>query len=355
MFLWNPINLVDGEARWIGKTLLYIGCTFILSKGLGILIRRLSSKIKNASFSLLSDSIFTPFIFFIWYLTALLCFDLVTDNLLSEGHPRTWSIFLNGGVVLSIGWFLIRFKNRYIAHAMEEKVLAGKIPDANSMLAVSKIFTIIICVLIAILLNDVTGLSLTTLLAFGGVGGLAIAFASQEIVSNFFGGFMIHMTRPFLLGETISIPAHSVEGIVEEIGWYQTRIRSTAKSAVYIPNSLFTKALLINKSRITHRLLDDSILIQLTPLSSISVVIQDIDAYLSKHPRFDHNEWAGARIRSLQGPSCELGLYGLTKCSSLEDFYHVRDGVLLHTTEIILSRGGQLVSPNIVISPLSRS
>ena len=120
------------------------------------------------------------------------------------------------------------------------------------MQALSKLFTAVIGSIILILLNDFTGISLTTLLAFGGVGGLALAFASQEIVSNFFGGFMIHMTRPFLIGELVSMPSLAIEGAVEEIGWYQTLIRPSSKTAVYIPNSLFTKALLINKTRITQ-------------------------------------------------------------------------------------------------------
>lgn len=355
MLLWNPINLIDGEAHWMGWTLGYVAAAMVVSKGIGVLLKQLATRLKSTPFSIFAGALYTPFIALVWYLTALFCTDLVTDNLLSQAHPRLYASLLNTGAVLVIGWFLIRFKNRYIAHTMEERALAGKIPDANSMLAVSKIFTVIICIVVAILLNDMTGLSLTTLLAFGGVGGLAIAFASQEIVSNFFGGFMVHMTRPFLLGETISMPIHSIEGTVEEIGWYQTRIRSTAKAAVYVPNSLFSKALLINKSRMTHRLIDDSILVQVTPLSTLSVIIQDVDAYLSKHPRLDHGEWAGARIRSFQGSICELGLYGLTKAASLDDFYHVRDGVLLHVAELVTSRGGQLASPNIVTAPLSRS
>lgn len=353
--LWNPINLIDGEAHWVGWTLGYIIGAIILSKAAGTILRMVSSRLKSPPFTIFSEAFLTPFITLLWYLTALFCIDLVTDNLLSQAHPKLWISLLNTPAVLTIGWFLIRFKNRYIAHTMEERALAGKIPDANSMLAVSKIFTVIICIIVAFLLNDMTGLSLTTLLAFGGVGGLAIAFASQEIVSNFFGGFMIHMTRPFLLGEAVSMPTQNIEGTVEEIGWYQTRIRSTAKAAVYVPNSLFSKALLINKSRMTHRLIDDSILVQVTPLGSLSVLIQDIDAYLAKHPRLDHSEWAGARIRSLQGPVCELGLYGLTKAPTIDDFYHIRDGVLLHVAELVASRGGQLSSANVVTASLSRS
>lgn len=343
--LWNPINLIDGEARWLGwEAALLVGAC-ILSKVLGLVLKKFSQKLSLPRFTLFAEAVYTPAITLIWYLVALFSFELVTDDLLSQAHPKTWSTLLNGGIVLSLGWFFLRFKNKLINHSLEESAQTGKLQDANSMLALSKLLTVVIGIIVIVLLNDFTGMSFTTLLAFGGVGGLALAFASQEIVSNFFGGLMIHMTRPFLLGEIVSIPAHSIEGTVEEIGWYQTRIRSTAKSAVYVPNSLFTKALLVNKSRLTHRLLDEVIFVEISPITSVSVLIQDIEAYVSKHPRFDHAEWAGARIKSLRGNVFEIGVSGLTRCPLLQDFYHVRDGVLLHVAEQVLARGGKLTAP----------
>ena len=348
---WNPVNFIDGEAPWIAWEIGYVVLGVALSKILAFFLHHLSKRIKTTPFDLFADALLRPAICLIWYLVALYSIDLVTEEWISQAKPRLWAILTNGGCVITLGWFLLRLKNRLLEEASKRCTLEGRIPDANSMQALSKLFTIGISAVVLVLLNDFTGLSLTTLLAFGGVGGLALAFASQDIVSNFFGGFMIHMTRPFLIGEIVQMPSLSIEGVVEEIGWYQTRIRPTTKSAVYIPNSLFTKALLVNKTRITHRLLEESLYIDISPLDALPSIIHDIDLYLSSHSKFDHAEWAGARI-DFVGPTSTIILSGLTRTGSLQDFYRLRDEVLLHVARIVASHGGKMsFSPQIVAFP----
>lgn len=147
-----------------------------------------------------------------------------------------------------------------------------------------------------------------------------------------------------MIGEQIAIPSFNIDGVVEEIGWYQTRIRPQSKAAVYVPNSLFSKALLINKTRITHRLFEETIYLQIEPLTGLQNIIQDIDSFLASNPRFDRAEWIGSRIESL-GPTSSIIVYGLTRTSSLQDYYKLRGEVLLHISGIIAAKGGKLALP----------
>lgn len=347
---WNPVNFVDGEAGWIAWELGLVLLGLVLSKALAVFLHHLSQRINTSTFVLFADALLRPALCLIWYLVALYSIDLVTDAWISQAKPKLWAVLINGSYVIALGWFLLRLKNRLIEEAIRKRTQEGRIPDANSMQALSKLFTVGIGAIVLVLLNDFTGLSLTTLLAFGGIGGLAFAFASQEIVSNFFGGFMIHMTRPFLIGEIVQMPSLSIEGVVEEIGWYQTRIRPPSKEAVYIPNSLFTKALLVNKTRITHRLIQESLYISVSPFDALSAIVRDIDAYLSSHPLFDRAEWAGGRIEFV-GPTSTVILTGLTRTASPQDFYRLRDEVLLHVARIVASHGGKMAfSPHAVVS-----
>jgi MscS family membrane protein len=341
---WNPINLVDGESHWIFWEITYLIIALVISKFLGVALGHIGKKINKPSFTLFSESIYKPLITLIWYLTALYSIDLVTDELLSQGKPRVWTVLINGGIVIALGWFLLRLKNNCISYTIQTRTQEGRIADAHSMQAISKLFTVAIGIIILILLNDFTGMNLTTLLAFGGVGGLALAFASQEIVSNFFGGFMIHMTRPFLIGEELSLPSLNVSGIVEEIGWYQTRIRPQSKESVYVPNSLFSKALLLNKTRITHRLFNETIYIKIAPISNIEMVIKDINEYLSASSQFEKTDGTGARIESI-GDSAAIVVYGLTRITVLSEFYRVRGETLIHISNIVAARGGAVTSP----------
>lgn len=337
---WNPINFLDGEGPWVAWELFVLAGAVVASKLLGIVLRCIDQKIRNPFFTIAATSIHVPLISYLWFLVGVYSFDLVTDQLLSEAHPRVFSSVLNVGLVGAFGWFLLRLKNSLLNYAIEHRKTREEGLDATSLHVVSKLFTIVIGIIIFFLLNDMTGMNLTTLLAVGGVGGLAIAFASQEIVSNFFGGLTVHITRPFLLGETIFVPAYNIEGIVEEIGWYQTRIRSISKAAVYIPNSLFTKAYLVNKSRITHRLFEESIYIRVD-LHSLPKVLVAINDYLAQHPRFDHREWAGSRVIAI-GPVIEIALNGLTDAETLVDFYQLKDEVLIKIGELVESRGALL-------------
>jgi MscS family membrane protein len=346
--MWNPINLIDGEGHWVSWELGFLLSALVISKAIGIVLRSLSKKIQTSAFFLFAEAIYLPVISLIWYLVALFSFDLVTEDFLSQGHPKLWAVLTNGGAVIFLGWFLLRFKNRWIILATERRTQEGKSPDPTSMQALSKLFTVGIGAIILVLLNDCTGLSFTTLLAFGGVGGLAFAFASQEIVSNFFGGFMIHMTRPFLIGELVAMPSLNIEGVVEEIGWYQTRIRPQSKSAVYIPNSLFTKALLINKTRTTHHLINETIYINAPSVLAITQIAADLDAYLASHAQLDQSDGPFCRIDAL-GPTATLVLTGLACTASLKEFYRLRSELLCRTAHIVETRGGHMAPAPLTI------
>jgi len=62
------------------------------------------------------------------------------------------------------------------------------------------------------------GFSIAGALTFGGIGGIAIGFAAKDMLSNFFGGLMIYLDRPFKTGDWIRSPDREIEGVVEEIG-----------------------------------------------------------------------------------------------------------------------------------------
>lgn len=99
-----------------------------------------------------------------------------------------------------------------------------------------KVVVIIVGVLIGL---QNFGINVTALLAGLGIGGVALAFAAQDTVANVFGTITIILDRPFKLGEHIKIG--ETEGLVEEVGFRSTRIRTLYNSVVTIPNSVVAK------------------------------------------------------------------------------------------------------------------
>lgn len=91
---------------------------------------------------------------------------------------------------------------------------------------------------------DVTGF-----IAMGSVSTIILGFSAKELLANFFGGLMIFMDEQFLVGDSIKIPSQNVDGIVEDIGWRLTKIRTKEQSEIYLPNSLFLTIGIENLSR----------------------------------------------------------------------------------------------------------
>ena len=107
-----------------------------------------------------------------------------------------------------------------------------------------KVFVIIIGCLI-VLQNF--GVNVTALLAGLGLGGVALAFAAQDTVANVFGTITILLDTPFRIGDTVKIG--DTEGVIEEIGFRSTRIRTLYNSLIIMPNSVVAKEKIDNLSR----------------------------------------------------------------------------------------------------------
>ena len=95
--------------------------------------------------------------------------------------------------------------------------------------------------------QSIFNLNITTLLAGAGVVGLAIAFASRETLSNFFGTLVIIMDRPFRCGDRIQ--TDGIDGLVESVGMRSTRILTDDESVYTIPNSKIAESNIENISR----------------------------------------------------------------------------------------------------------
>jgi small-conductance mechanosensitive channel len=89
------------------------------------------------------------------------------------------------------------------------------------------------------------GLDISPLLAGGAVGGLAVALALQDTLSNLFAGFYLSIDRPVKVGDFVKLESGD-EGFVEEIGWRNTKVRLFADNLVVIPNSKLSQSVITN-------------------------------------------------------------------------------------------------------------
>jgi MscS family membrane protein len=192
---------------------------------------------------------------------------------------------------------------------------------------------------------EITEQNIKTIIAFGGISGLAIAFASQEIIANFFWGIMLHINQPFGVGDDIYLPDSGIEGYVEYIGWYQTRIRSQDKRPIYIPNTLISKVFVVNSSRMTHRRLNVTLSLRHEDLSRAPKIVDSIEQYLIQHPGFDCAEKVLVYISSVGPYSTDICIQGLSSYTNEKQFLKLRDAVIIKAVEFITVNGARLALP----------
>lgn len=177
--------------------------------------------------------------------------------------------------ILLFGWFLFRLINRVEENYFKRASVEDFHFDRTAATAVKKLAIIAAFIVVALGIFQTLGLSVTGLLAFGGTAGIAVGFAAQNLVSNFFGGLTIFASRIFKLGDDIILKSSDLSGTVIHIGWRSTTIEGWDGKRVYVPNSIFNTENLINHSRLTHRTLSEDVLLSYEDYDKINEVVEE--------------------------------------------------------------------------------
>jgi len=122
-----------------------------------------------------------------------------------------------------------------------------------------------------------------SLLAGLGLGGLAFALAAKDTVANFFGSVMIFVDKPFQIGDWVVISG--TEGVVEEVGFRTTRVRTFYNSLVTVPNSTVVGAMVDNYGARQYRRYSTTLgLCYDTPADKVQAFCEGVRAILQAHP-----------------------------------------------------------------------
>ncbi|MBO6851922.1 MAG: mechanosensitive ion channel family protein, partial [Marinobacter sp.] len=147
--------------------------------------------------------------------------------------------------------------------------------DYTTVNAVSKLSRAVVIITAVLIAMQSLGYSISGVLAFGGVGGIAVGFAAKDLLANFFGGFIIHLDRPFKVGDWVRSPDRNIEGTVEHIGWRLTTVRTFDKRPLYVPNAAFTTIAVENPSRMSHRRISETIGIRYADVREIATIVSE--------------------------------------------------------------------------------
>jgi MscS family membrane protein len=189
------------------------------------------------------------------------------------------------------------------------------------------------------------GLSISGLLAFGGIGGIAVGFAAKDLLANFFGGMGIYLDRPFTIGDWIRSPDQEVEGTVEDIGWRVTRIRTFDQRPLYVPNSVFSQISIQNPSRMFNRRIHETIGLRYEDASKMDKVVADVRAMLEQHEDIDLQRTLIVNFVSFGASSLDFFVYTFTKTTDWVAFHAIKQDVMLKILEIVDANGADVAFP----------
>ncbi|MCO7126803.1 mechanosensitive ion channel family protein [Sporolactobacillus shoreicorticis] len=169
--------------------------------------------------------------------------------------PHQWksiaTLLFKSSAIFSIGWGFYIFSDAIgiFFHHMGNRYDLQFNTIVIPFLA--KIMKFIVVVFTIVMILDQWNYHVTGLITGLGIGGLAIAMAAKDTLSNLFGGFVIITDAPFTIGDLIH--TGSIEGFVEDINFRSTRIRTLDQAIVTVPNSTLANSPITNLSKMDKR------------------------------------------------------------------------------------------------------
>lgn len=300
----------------------------------------------------------TPARVLLWILLIAFFVDLMTREFKVVGSFSYVGPLRNAAIIFCLAWFLLRWKKVFHKLIINRSDRTGKgrlSIDPFTAEIIGKIFTVLVIFITLLIVMQIFGLNIFPLVAFGGIGAATLGFAGKDAISNFFGGFMIYLTRPFMVGDLIDLPERKISGHIEEIGWYLTSVRDLQKKPVYIPNSVFSTEPLINQSRMTHRRIDESIAVRYDDFAKIGAIIEEIGTLFEHNSSIDHHQSIYIFLDRYGESAIHIEIKAYVLCTRYEDFMEVKQKIMMEIYKIIERAGAQTPYPTLQVKVLGNT
>ena len=282
---------------------------------------------------------------------------------ISEGYLQTelfradnLDVIRQVAFIALIMLFLVRLISLAENHLLEQlKEASGTDQtsmDPATLHALAKLLRLSVVISGVLVALPTFGIEITALLAFGGVGGIAVGFAAQDLLANFFGGLMIYLDRPFAIGDWIRSPDREFEGTVESIGWRLTVVRTFDKRPLYVPNSIFNKLSIENPSRMSNRRIKENIGIRYADAAKMKDIVVAVETMLKNHQEIDNSQTLIVNFNGYGESSLDFFIYTFTKTTNWIRFHQIKQDVLLKIIDIVHSHGADFAFPTTTLDGL---
>jgi small-conductance mechanosensitive channel len=218
--------------------LIWIILVFICIPAIMSFVKGKAERTKNTFDELLVSAIGTPLILFLVGLGLNIFLDAIPSL------PKKWIKYSDALLVILFilaGYFFVDRLMMEILRRYSKKVDA----ISSSAGVIKTLYRAIILGFVFLIVLDRLKITITPFLASLGIGGLVVALALQDTLSNFFSGIYIFFDKPIRIGDYIMLESGK-EGYVAQIGWRNTRIRMLPNNIVIVPNAKLVSSQITN-------------------------------------------------------------------------------------------------------------
>lgn len=337
---------------WLTEVFIVVLIMLTANLFVGRLLNKLAEKFARTH-NLWDDALLLasrkPLILMIWVVGASHVLEIIGEStdadIFSALQP-----FRAVAVMAILGWFLVKLVREIETGILSREYGDDDEPiDQTTVMALGKLVRSAVIIVVVLMILQNLGYSISGVLAFGGIGGIAVGFAAKDLLANFFGGLMVYLDRPFSVGDWIRSPDKNIEGTVENIGWRQTRIRTFDQRPLYVPNATFTQISVENPSRMLNRRIYETIGVRYEDAKHIPAIISKVREMLANHPEIDTRKTLIVNFNSFNASSLDFFVYTFTKTTQWVKYHEIKQDILLNILEIVHELGADVAYPTSTI------
>ncbi len=293
--------------------------------------------------------------------------DLLSQIFLAYEKPIQW-LFIVIGIYLSAQYFPhFNEKNALFSNTMSSSIIIiiswglYNLASSSSMLLIkinektsfeidqilipflSKALRVVIIAITISIVAQEFDYDVNGFVAGLGIGGLAFALAAKDALGNLFGGIVIITEKPFSIGDWIK--TSSVEGIVEDITFRSTKVRTFAQALVTVPNATLSNEAIMNWSKAGKRQITFNLKLSLkTSQEKLKAIVEEIESYLKNNSDI-HHETINVTFDQYSESGLEILLFFYTKTVDWGEYLKVKEEINYKVMDILEKAMSEANSP----------
>lgn len=245
--------------------------------------------------------------------------------------------------ICSITWIFLRIAD-FIGYVFKKRTRKFGQLDPQVILFVKDLLKVaIVIVAFFVIVKKVFHEDAAAIVTGLGIGGLAIALAAQETLANLLGSVIIFSDRPFSVGELVETP--ELRGIVEHVGFRSTRIRTSDRTLLTVPNKKLVDAALNNITRTGIRRIRFNVCLTYdTTEKQLRQITDELKKILAQHPKITKE--FQVTFAEIQNNYIGIEVVYFVQTTSLDEQALVKEEINYKTMDLVNQSGAVFVAQN---------